>query len=166
VIELRRFPVQSKTYLWNNKPIRAAWEITSQHWWFSVIDICAAIRGDDHKTAKNYWSTLKNRLILEGNQLVTKCDQLKLQSKDGKHYFTDVMTIEDVLYLIQILPGRKAEPFRLWLADIAAKDTTLRNEFAEMGALNFPNKSREEIEGNTMGRASVRKTTTRREIPV
>jgi len=84
-----------------------------------VIDIVAAlIEQLDYKKAKSYWSTLKERLKKEGNESVTKCDQLKLQSADGKFYKTDVADVETILRLIQSVPSKKAEPIKLWLAKV------------------------------------------------
>ncbi len=88
-------------------------------WYFSVIDVVAVlINQTDFKKAKSYWSTLKERLKNEGNESVTKCDQLKLQSSDGKFYKTDAADVETLLRLIQSIPSPNAEPFKLWLAKV------------------------------------------------
>jgi len=99
------------------KKIRRIWDKKKEKWFFSVIDIIQIlIEQPDFKKTQNYWTTLKNRLKKEGNQSVTKCDRLKLQSADGKFYKTDVADTETLLRLIQSIPSPKAEPVKLWLA--------------------------------------------------
>ncbi len=114
-----------KKELKNNKDIavfergevRKVWK--KEKWYFSVIDIVAVLTNQsDFKKAKTYWTTLKNRLKNEGSELVTKCDQLKMQSIDGKFYKTDVADVETILRLVQSIPSKKAEPFKLWLAKV------------------------------------------------
>ncbi|MFA6537739.1 MAG: hypothetical protein WCT18_05080 [Patescibacteria group bacterium] len=99
--------------------IRRYFDEKTETWYFSVIDIVAALTEQlDFKKAKSYWTTLKNRLKKEGSQLVTKCDQLKMLSADGKFYNTDVADVETILRLIQSVPSKKAEPIKLWLAKV------------------------------------------------
>lgn len=103
-----------------DKKIRKIWH--NEQWYFSVVDIVATlIDQSDFKKAKSYWTTLKNRLKNEGSQLVTNCDQLKMQSSDGKFYNTDVANIENLLRLIQSIPSKKAEPLKLWLAKVGTE---------------------------------------------
>ncbi len=105
------------TVLFHEKEIRKTWH--REQWYFSVIDIISALlEQPDFKKAKSYWTTLKGRLKEEGSELVTKCDQLKLQSADGKFYETDTANIETLLRLIQSVPSPKAEPLKLWLAKV------------------------------------------------
>ncbi|MBU0706225.1 hypothetical protein KJ657_01565 [Patescibacteria group bacterium] len=100
--------------------IRRTWH--HEQWYFSVIDIVAVLTDQtDFKMAKSYWSTLKGRLQREGSKLVTRCDQLKLQSADGKFYNTDVANIETILRLIQSIPSPKAEPLKLWLSKVGTE---------------------------------------------
>ncbi len=100
--------------------IRKTWH--NEQWYFSVIDIISVlIEQSDFKKAKSYWTTLKNRLKIEGSQLVTFCDQLKMQSVDGKFYYTDVANIETLLRLIQSIPSPKIEPLKLWLARVGTE---------------------------------------------
>ncbi len=99
--------------------IRRFYDEKKEVWYFSVIDIVAVLTEQhDFKKAKSYWTTLKNRLKNEGSELVTKCDQLKLQSADGKFYETDFADVETLLRLIQSVPSKKAEPIKLWLAKV------------------------------------------------
>jgi hypothetical protein len=99
--------------------IRRHFDEKNETWYFSVIDIVGALtEQNDFKKAKSYWTTLKNRLKNEGSELVTKCDQLKLLSADGKFYKTDVADVETILRLVQSVPSKKAEPIKLWLAKV------------------------------------------------
>jgi len=101
------------------KKVRSVWSEEKQKWFFSVIDIVAILTNqDDYKKAKSYWSTLKERLIKEGGELVTICDQLKMMSADGKFYKTDVADTETIFRLIQSIPSPKAEPIKMWLAKV------------------------------------------------
>lgn len=105
--------------IFENFKIRRHYDEKTETWYFSVIDIVAAlIEQTDFKRAQSYWTTLKNRLKQEGNESVTKCDKLKLQSADGKFYKTDVANVETLLRLIQSVPSPKAEPIKLWLAKV------------------------------------------------
>jgi len=105
--------------IFEGQKIRRHWDEEKEKWYFSVIDIVAIlIEQTDFKRAKSYWTTLKNRLKNEGSELVTKCDQLKLQSTDGKFYNTDVADVETLLRLIQSVPSKKAEPIKIWLARV------------------------------------------------
>ena len=104
--------------LFEDKHIRTAWDPDKQDWLFSVVDVCAILTDSDYQKARNYWKWLKNKLNTEGSQLVSDTNQLKMQSADGKFYNTDVMDTEQILRLIQSIPSRKAEPFKLWLARV------------------------------------------------
>lgn len=99
--------------------IRRVYDEKKETWYFSVIDIVAAlIEQESFKKAQSYWTTLKSRLKKEGNESVTKCDQLKLLSADGKFYKTDVADTETILRLIQSVPSKKVEPIKQWLAKV------------------------------------------------
>ncbi len=99
--------------------IRRIYDETTETWFFSVVDIVRAlIQQPDYKAAQNYWKVLKHRLNKEGSQLVTNCNQLKLEAADGKSYLTDVANAETLLRLIQSVPSPKAEPIKLWLAKV------------------------------------------------
>ncbi len=110
---------QTKLAIFRGRKIRRKWDKEKEKWYFSVIDIIAVLTEQpDFKKAQSYWTTLKNRLKQEGNESVTKCDKLKLQSADGKNYKTDVADVETLLRLIQSVPSPKAEPIKLWLAKV------------------------------------------------
>lgn len=104
--------------LFEDKKIRAKWNDEQEKWYFSVVDIVAALTDNDYQAGRKYWSVLKTRLKKEGSELTTNCSQLKMKSVDGKYYNTDVMTTEQILRLIQSIPSKKAEPFKLWLAQV------------------------------------------------
>ena len=104
--------------LFEDKKIRAKWNDEQEKWYFSVVDIVAVLTDNDYQAGRKYWSVLKTRLKKEGSELTTNCSQLKMKSVDGKYYNTDVMTTEQILRLIQSIPSKKAEPFKLWLAQV------------------------------------------------
>ena len=105
--------------LFEDKKIRAKWIDEEEKWYFSVVDVVAVLTENDYQKARTYWRVLKLRLKEEeGNESVTNCNQLKMKSTDGKFYNTDVMNIEQVLRLIQSIPSKKAEPLKLWLAQV------------------------------------------------
>src|SRR3989338_1991067 len=109
--------VEIKISTFQDKEVRRHWDEKQEKWYFSVIDIISVLTEQDNfKKAQSYWTTLKSRLKQEGNESVTKCDKLKLQSADGKFYKTDVADVETLLRLIQSIPSPKAEPIKLWLA--------------------------------------------------
>jgi len=105
--------------IFKGQKIRRLWDEKKEKWYFSVVDIIALlIDQKDFQAARNYWKVLKNRLNKEGNQSVTKCNQLKFEAADGKFYLTDAADVETLLRLIQSVPSPKAEPVKLWLARV------------------------------------------------
>jgi len=108
--------------LFENRPIRAAWDEDEEEWYFSIVDVVGTLTDQpDTRRAAKYWSVLKTRMKKEGNQLTTNCRQLKLLSSDGKHYLTDVADTQQLLRIIQSVPSPKAEPFKLWLSQVGAE---------------------------------------------
>ncbi len=105
--------------LFNNTKIRTHWDEEKEEWFFSIVDVIGVLTESDN--SNNYWKVLKNRLKKEGSQLVTNCNQLKMESSDGKFYKTDVANKEQLFRLIQSVPSPKAEPFKLWLAKVGAE---------------------------------------------
>jgi hypothetical protein len=104
----------SNIKLFESKKIRSQWDAEKETWYFSIVDVVGILT--DSSDARNYWKVLKYRLTKEGNESVTNCNQLKMQSSDGKFYKTDVADTEQLLRLIQSIPSPKAEPFKQWLA--------------------------------------------------
>ena len=109
-----------KLQKFEDQSIRTAWDEEQEKWYFSIVDVVGVLTDSaDFDTARKYWNKLKQRLVAEGNQLVTNCPQLKMKSpKDGKRYKTDVATTEQLLRIIQSIPSKKAEPFKMWLAQV------------------------------------------------
>ncbi len=109
----------NKIQLFEEKKVRAIWDDEAEKWYFSIVDVIAVLT--ESPNPRNYWKVLKHRLIKEGNESVTNCNQLKMQSSDGKRYKTDVADTEQLLRLIQSIPSPKAEPFKQWMAQVAAQ---------------------------------------------
>ena len=109
-----------KIELYEDQPIRTAWNETEEEWYFSVVDVVRVLTDQpSQRGATNYWAKLKERLKKEGaEELLTNCQQLKLKSTDGKNRLTDVATTEQLLRIIQSIPSKKAEPFKMWLAQV------------------------------------------------
>ncbi len=105
--------------LFEDKNIRTLWDEDQEQWYFSVVDVIAVLT--DSTNPRHYWNVLKGRLKEEGNQSVTNCDQLKFQAADGKYYLQDAATAEQLLRLVQSIPSKKAEPFKLWLARVGSE---------------------------------------------
>ncbi len=110
---------QNSIQLFEDKKIRTLWDEKQEKWYISIVDVIAVLT--ESSNARKYWSVLKTRLKSEGSQLTTNCSQLKMQSADGKFYLTDVADAEQLFRLIQSIPSPKAEPFKLWLAQIASE---------------------------------------------
>ena len=102
--------------IFEEKKVRTVWDDETEEWFFSVVDVVAILT--DSPNPSNYWKVLKHRLRKEGNESVTNCNQLKMPSSDGKYYKTDVATTEQLFRLIQSIPSPKAEPFKLWMAQV------------------------------------------------
>ncbi|MBO5155506.1 MAG: hypothetical protein J6C00_14310 [Eubacterium sp.] len=108
-----------KIQLYEDQPIRTAWDEENEEWYFSIVDaVCILTEQPDRRHGAKYWSVLKTRMKREGSQLTTVCSQLKLKADDGKKYKTDVANTEQLLRIIQSIPSKKAEPFKLWLAKV------------------------------------------------
>ncbi len=103
--------------IFEDKKIRTVWDDNTEEWYFSIVDVVSVLT--DSVDGRKYWNKLKQRLKAEGSELVTNCHQLKLPSSDGKFYKTDVATTEQLFRLIQSIPSPKAEPFKLWMAQVA-----------------------------------------------
>lgn len=108
--------------LFDHQQVRAVWDDEAETWYFSVIDAVAVLtESTDYQTSRKYWNKLKERITKEANQPVTICHQLKLPAADGKLRRTDVATPQQLLRIIQSVPSRRAEPFKQWMAEVAAQ---------------------------------------------
>ena len=108
-----------KIQLYEDQPIRTAWVEDEEEWYFSIVDVVGVLTEQtDYQKARKYWNKLKQRLSEEGSQLVTNCHRLKMTAQDGKKRLTDVANTEQLLRLIQSIPSKKAEPFKMWLAQV------------------------------------------------
>ena len=105
-----------KLQLFENKAIRTAWDEEKEEWYFSIVDVVAVLT--DSPNPQTYWRVMKKRLKDEGNETVTNCNAMKMTAADGKKRLTDVATTEQLLRIIQSIPSPKAEPFKLWLAEV------------------------------------------------
>ncbi len=109
--------MKNEIKLFEGNQIRSAWDNEKEEWYFSVIDVLGVLT--ESENPRKYWSVLKTRLKKEGNELATICSQLKLKSpKDGKMYKTDVADMQGIFRIIQSVPSPKAEPFKMWLAEV------------------------------------------------
>ncbi|MDC9723928.1 MAG: BRO family protein [Urechidicola sp.] len=109
----------NKLQLFQEQKIRTHWDEEQEKWYFSIIDIVEVLTEQkDYQGARNYWKVLKHRLLKEGNETVTNCNRLKMLSADGKMRLTDVADTKEAFRLIQSIPSKKAEPFKLWLAQV------------------------------------------------
>lgn len=106
--------------LFEERKVRTAWDSDTEKWYFSVVDVVAVLTDSDYQTARKYWKVLKGRLIKEGNEVVTNCYQLKFVAPDGKRRLTDVADTQQLFRIIQSIPSPKAEPFKQWMARVAA----------------------------------------------
>ena len=108
---------QNSIKVFEEKKVRTLWDNETEEWYFSVVDVVAVLT--DSENPRRYWSDLKRKLIKEGSQLYEKIVQLKMLSSDGKFYKTDVATTQQIFRIIQSIPSPKAEPFKLWMAQVA-----------------------------------------------
>ncbi|MBP5166392.1 MAG: Bro-N domain-containing protein [Oscillospiraceae bacterium] len=110
---------RDKLQLYEDQPIRTAWDEETEEWYFSVVDVCKVL--SNSKDPNAYWRKLKQRLKEEGNESVTNCHVLKMTANDGKRRATDVANTQQLLRIIQSIPSPKAEPFKLWLAQVGTE---------------------------------------------
>ncbi len=107
--------------LFETKNVRTIWDDEQEKWYFAIVDVVAILtEQNDYQTSRNYWKVLKNRLKNEGNETVTNCNQFKLKAADGKMRLTDVADTEQLFRLIQSIPSPKAEPFKIWMSQVAS----------------------------------------------
>ena len=111
--------MDNKIKVFENKEVRTLWNAEDEEWYFSVVDVVEVLT--DSANPRKYWSVLKTRLKSEGSELATICSQLKMKSSDGKFYKTDCLDTKGVLRLVQSIPSKKAEPFKVWLAQVGSE---------------------------------------------
>ena len=111
--------MENKIKVFENRQVRTLWNAEEEEWYFSVIDVVAILT--DSEDSKNYWYVLKNRLKKEGSELLTFCKGLKMRAPDGKMRQTDCLDTKGVLRLVQSIPSPKAEPFKMWLAQVGSE---------------------------------------------
>ena len=111
--------METKLQLFNEKQISSIWNADEEEWYFSVVDIVAVLT--DSENPRKYWSVLKTRLKNEGSEVTTNCSQLKMLAPDGKNRLRDAMTTKNILRLVQSIPSPKAEPFKMWLAQVGSE---------------------------------------------
>lgn len=111
----------NKLQLFQGTTIRTVWDREKEEWYFSVVDVCNILSRSQAKDPGAYWRKLKQRLKAEGSEVVTNCHGLKLMASDGKMYMTDVLSTRDILRLIQSIPSPKAEPLKMWLAQVGSE---------------------------------------------
>ena len=110
-----------KIQIFNGQKVRTVWNADEEKWYFSIVDVVAVLTDQpDNDHARNYWKVLKHRLIKEGNETVTNCNQLKMLANDGKMRLTDVADQQQLFRIIQSIPSPKAEPFKQWMAQVAS----------------------------------------------
>ena len=107
--------------LFETKKVRTIWDDEQEKWYFAIVDVVAVLTDQsDYQTSRKYWNKLKQRLKEEGNETVTNCHQFKLQAADGKMRLMDVADTEQLFRLIQSIPSPKAEPFKIWMSQVAS----------------------------------------------
>ena len=134
---MEKTKLQTITNLFENKEIRSIWDSEKEEYYYSVVDVIAALT--ESKEPRKYWSVLKTRLKKEGSELTTKCSQLKMMASDGKIRLRDVLDTKGIFRLIESVPSPKAEPFKLWLANLGSEriDEIFDPEIAINRAINY-----------------------------
>jgi len=112
--------LETMSNLFEGNEIRSVWDSNKEDYYFNVVDVIAVLTDNDYQKSRNYWKWLKSKLNNEGSELVSNTNQLKMKSTDGKYYNTDVLDTKGILRLIESVPSPKAEPFKLWLAQVGS----------------------------------------------
>ena len=125
--------------LFENSTIRSIWNEKKEEYYFSVIDVIGALTNNDYQKSRNYWKWLKNKLNNEGSELVSNTNQLKMKSSDGKYYNTDTLDTQGIFRLIESVPSPKAEPMKMWLANLGKEriDEVFNPEIAGNRIINY-----------------------------
>ncbi len=131
--------LETITNLFEGKEIRSVWNSEKNDYYYSVVDVISALTDNNYDKSRNYWKWLKGKLNDEGSQLVSITNQLKMKAKDGKNYLTDTLDTKGIFRLIESIPSKKAEPFKLWLANLGSEriDEVFDPEIAIKRAINY-----------------------------
>ena len=131
--------LETITNLFENSTIRSIWNEEKEEYYFSVIDVIGALTNNDYQKSRNYWKWLKNKLNNEGSELVSNTNQLKMKSSDGKYYNTDTLDTQGIFRLIESIPSSKAEPMKMWLANLGKEriDEVFDPEIAGNRIINY-----------------------------
>ena len=131
--------LETITNLFENSTIRSIWNEEKEEYYFSVIDVIGALTNNDYQKSRNYWKWLKNKLNNEGSELVSNTNQLKMKSSDGKYYNTDTLDTQGIFRLIESVPSSKAEPMKMWLANLGSEriDEVFDPEIAGNRIINY-----------------------------
>lgn len=131
--------LETITNLFENSTIRSIWNEEKEEYYFSVIDVIGALTNNDYQKSRNYWKWLKNKLNTEGSELVSNTNQLKMKSSDGKYYNTDTLDTQGIFRLIESVPSPKAEPMKMWLANLGKEriDEVFDPEIAGNRIINY-----------------------------
>lgn len=136
---MKQDKLETISNLFENSTIRSIWDPEKEEYYFSVIDIIGALTNNDYQKSRNYWKWLKNKLNNEGSELVSNTNQLKMKSTDGKYYNTDTLDTKGIFRLIESVPSPKAEPMKLWLANLGSEriDEVFDPEIAGNRIINY-----------------------------
>lgn len=136
---MKQNKLETISNLFEGKEIRSVWNSEEEEHYFSVVDVIGVLTDNEYDKSRNYWKVTKSRLGKEGSELVTKCNRLKIRAKDGKYRETDKLDTEGILRLIELVPSKKAEPFKLWLASLGKEriDEVFDPEWAVNRAINY-----------------------------
>ncbi|MBD9115390.1 phage antirepressor protein [bacterium] len=136
---MKQDKLETISNLFENSTIRSIWDAEKEEYYFSVIDIIGALTNNDYQKSRNYWKWLKNKLNNEGSELVSNTNQLKMKSTDGKYYNTDTLDTKGIFRLIESVPSPKAEPMKLWLANLGSEriDEVFDPEIAGNRIINY-----------------------------
>ncbi len=137
--KMKENKLETITNLFENSTIRSIWNEEKEEYYFSVIDIIGALTNNDYQKSRNYWKWLKNKLNNEGSELVSNTNQLKMKSSDGKYYNTDTLDTQGIFRLIESVPSPKAEPMKMWLANLGKEriDEVFDPEIAGNRIINY-----------------------------
>ncbi len=136
---MKQDKLETISNLFENSTIRSIWNAEKEEYYFSVIDVIGALTDNDYQKSRNYWKWLKNKLNNEGSELVSITNQLKMKSTDGKYYNTDTLDTKGIFRLIESVPSPKAEPMKLWLANLGSEriDEVFDPEIAGNRIINY-----------------------------